>query len=239
MTDLVLKEREQQTLAAIYAAEPVPGRPLPPPDVLTTISRLVPCDAIGAVLADEHGCVVEEVMLPRGYYDPWVDDGPDEPPGLGSAPLYVGVVHWGRDPAKAEACAALPGTTRDGLAVGFRNGTGVAQLWLDRTSLFTDRELALVRLLMPALQRILRERPTPRLPVSLTVQERRVLMCVASGMSNQQIAEFLFVAPSTVRKHLEHCYRKLGVTNRLAAVAALQGRDLTDMDLLDRLQRLG
>ena len=31
------------------------------------------------------------------------------------------------------------------------------------------------------------------------------------------------VAPSTVRKHLEHSFRKLGVSNRLAAVKAYEG----------------
>ena len=35
---------------------------------------------------------------------------------------------------------------------------------------------------------------------------------VAAGRSNSQIAERLFVAPSTVRKHLENIYSKLGVT---------------------------
>jgi DNA-binding CsgD family transcriptional regulator len=31
------------------------------------------------------------------------------------------------------------------------------------------------------------------------------------------------VTPATVKKHLEHVYYKLGVTNRTAAVAALGG----------------
>ena len=74
---------------------------------------------------------------------------------------------------------------------------------------------------------------------SLTTQERRVLSHVAAGRSNAEIAEALFVAPSTVRKHLENVYRKLGVTSRGAAVARLQGRDLPDIDLHERLARLG
>ena len=78
-------------------------------------------------------------------------------------------------------------------------------------------------LLAPALERLMRERPSSTLP-SLTVQERRVLQHVAAGLSNAEIAERLFVAPCTVRKHLENAYRKLGVTNRTAAVAAV-GRE--------------
>jgi DNA-binding NarL/FixJ family response regulator len=53
-------------------------------------------------------------------------------------------------------------------------------------------------------------------------------MHVAAGRSNADIARDLFVAEGTVRKHLEHSYRKLGVTNRMSAVARMQGRDLTD-----------
>jgi DNA-binding NarL/FixJ family response regulator len=41
-------------------------------------------------------------------------------------------------------------------------------------------------------------------------------------LSNAEIAEQLVVAPCTVGKHLENAYRKLGVTNRLAAVHALE-----------------
>ena len=45
---------------------------------------------------------------------------------------------------------------------------------------------------------------------------------MAAGASNAEVAGQLSVSVSTVRKHLEHCYRKLGVTNRTAAVAALR-----------------
>jgi DNA-binding CsgD family transcriptional regulator len=89
----------------------------------------------------------------------------------------------------------------------------------------------------PALERLLRERPTPALPPSLTVQERRVLQQVAAGLTNAEIAERMFIAPCTVRKHLENAYRKLGVTNRLAAVVALEGGRLADPDRVDPVER--
>jgi DNA-binding NarL/FixJ family response regulator len=44
---------------------------------------------------------------------------------------------------------------------------------------------------------------------------------VAKGLSNGAIAGQLVVEPSTVRKHLENVYRKLGVSSRTAAVARL------------------
>jgi DNA-binding CsgD family transcriptional regulator len=99
--------------------------------------------------------------------------------------------------------------------------------------------VAMLRMVAPLLARLSRERLTPQLPPSLTTQERRVLSHVAAGRSNAEIAAALFVAPSTVRKHLENVYRKLGVASRGAAVARLQGRDLPDIDLSERLARLG
>jgi DNA-binding CsgD family transcriptional regulator len=116
----------------------------------------------------------------------------------------------------------------------------VAQICFDREgTMFTERDLAVLDLLWPVLQRHLRQQPTPTLPASLTVQERRVLMEVAAGFSNAEIAEGLFIATSTVRKHLEHAYRKLGVTNRLAAVISLHGGPLPDPDLEQRIGRTG
>jgi DNA-binding CsgD family transcriptional regulator len=48
---------------------------------------------------------------------------------------------------------------------------------------------------------------TPR----LTSQERAVLQMLCQYDRLQQVAEALFVQPDTVRKHLRHIYRKLGV----------------------------
>jgi ATP/maltotriose-dependent transcriptional regulator MalT len=89
----------------------------------------------------------------------------------------------------------------------------------------------------PALERLLRERPVSTLPPSLTVQERRVLGLVATGLSNAEIADQLVVAPCTVGKHLENAYRKLGVTNRLAAVHALEPGPVPTTDPPARARR--
>jgi DNA-binding CsgD family transcriptional regulator len=58
----------------------------------------------------------------------------------------------------------------------------------------------------------------------LTGRERDVLMLVHEGKTNSQIAGELWIAHGTVRKHLEHIYRKLGVQTRTAAAARLRDR---------------
>jgi DNA-binding CsgD family transcriptional regulator len=65
---------------------------------------------------------------------------------------------------------------------------------------------------------VLRER---REDVRLTPREREVLDLVAEGLTNDEIARLLWVARSTVSKHLEQAYVKLGVHTRTAAVARL------------------
>jgi DNA-binding CsgD family transcriptional regulator len=58
----------------------------------------------------------------------------------------------------------------------------------------------------------------------LTAREREILGHVALGKDNEAIALELAISSRTVAKHLEHVYRKLGVPNRTAAVALLEGR---------------
>lgn len=53
----------------------------------------------------------------------------------------------------------------------------------------------------------------------LSEREVEVLRLIASGVSNVAAARKLFVAPSTVKKHLENIYAKLSVGGRTEAVA--------------------
>ena len=59
--------------------------------------------------------------------------------------------------------------------------------------------------------------------LGLTAREREVLTWVARGKTNAEIARLLWLAPSTVSKHLENVYAKLGVNTRTAAVARFLG----------------
>lgn len=54
----------------------------------------------------------------------------------------------------------------------------------------------------------------------LTTRETEVLLWVARGKTNRDIADILGVSPRTVNKHLEHVFEKLGVETRTAAADA-------------------
>ena len=56
---------------------------------------------------------------------------------------------------------------------------------------------------------------------ALSRRQRQVLIMVAEGWTDAQIAARLHISPRTVSKHLEHIYARLGVPNRAAAVARL------------------
>jgi DNA-binding NarL/FixJ family response regulator len=54
---------------------------------------------------------------------------------------------------------------------------------------------------------------------SLTARELQVMQLIAEGLSNQAIAEQLFISPHTVRNHVQRIITKLGVHSKLEAVA--------------------
>jgi DNA-binding CsgD family transcriptional regulator len=54
-------------------------------------------------------------------------------------------------------------------------------------------------------------------PAGLSAREVEVLRLVASGLTDAQVAERLFISPRTVGQHLRSVYNKLGVSSRTAA----------------------
>ena len=97
---------------------------------------------------------------------------------------------------------------------------------------FTDNELDLATHLQGML--VLIEQTwsmTDRLPADspLTDRESQVLALVGYGLTARAIGSRLGISIRTVHTHLEHIYRKLGVTDRLVAVTIAR-----DLGIIDR-----
>ncbi len=56
----------------------------------------------------------------------------------------------------------------------------------------------------------------------LTPREHEVVLLVAEGLTNADIARQLWISPGTVRRHLENVFAKLDVHTRTAAVARIR-----------------
>jgi LuxR family maltose regulon positive regulatory protein len=54
----------------------------------------------------------------------------------------------------------------------------------------------------------------------LSPREREVLQLIAGGLTNQEIASKLVIAPGTAKRHTVNIYNKLGINNRAEATSA-------------------
>jgi DNA-binding CsgD family transcriptional regulator len=95
--------------------------------------------------------------------------------------------------------------------------------WAEGTRVTLDEAVAYLRR-----GRGQRKRPTSGW-ASLTPAERDVVRLLAEGLSNNEIADRLFVSRRTVQTHLTHVYTKLAISSRvqLAREAAVHGSSTT------------
>ncbi len=66
----------------------------------------------------------------------------------------------------------------------------------------------------------------------LTSRHREILELVVEGLSNAQIARRLNLSESTVKQHLRHAFKLLGVKNRTKAAKLFQSKDISERDPL-------
>jgi DNA-binding NarL/FixJ family response regulator len=63
---------------------------------------------------------------------------------------------------------------------------------------------------------------------TLSDREREVLALVGAGVANKQIALRLGISPKTVKSHLSHIFRQIGVSDRLQAAMWARRHGLVD-----------
>ena len=90
-----------------------------------------------------------------------------------------------------------------------------------------DRYVRILQLLAPHFvvlyRRAAARRAAAPAATPLTAREREIMVLVAAGKANKEIACELWLSPHTVRSHLENTFEKLEVRNRTAAVARVFG----------------
>ncbi|MFG2881636.1 response regulator [Streptomyces sp. NPDC048297] len=89
--------------------------------------------------------------------------------------------------------------------------------------------------LSPSIQRRLLERLSepevaavapPEAPDGLTARETEVLVLIAEGLTNQEIARKLHVSTATVKTHINNLFAKTGLKDRAQAVRYAYGKGL-------------
>jgi DNA-binding CsgD family transcriptional regulator len=204
---VLLDNRMQSAVHQLLMAEPEAGAMLPS-SAMQSLGRLIGSDGFGIGESDRTGYCFQIMTVPHvDLRDPQVCEGP----------VPTGFQHDAAKP-RDERDAADAGL-RDLVRLGFttRSGTVVQVFFARRLRYFSEHDIAVLRMLEPAIGRLVRGCQGAGPDGSLSASERRVLGLVARGFSNREVAEELYVTVHTVRKHLEHAYRKLGVTNRTAA----------------------
>lgn len=111
-------------------------------------------------------------------------------------------------------CAELPGGAEPA-SLTLQTGSAPAGMQLIYVAQIGADEY-LLRLVEGAIED---DRKLLRRKLTVTEREAEVLLWIARGKSNRDIAEILDLSPRTVNKHLEQIYAKLGVENRASAAA--------------------
>jgi DNA-binding CsgD family transcriptional regulator len=210
-----------------------------PEQVLARLRELVPCDTVSYGNFDRHGHVwrtgvrysgeprapvtpaIHEAHGRLAYQYPYRPWSPEATRALRWSDL-LSRREWHALDLYWEVCRALDSeyelelwlATPDGVAGGF----GFDSFKRD----FSERDKLVLETLQPHLVQLWRNaaarKQESRSLAILTPREREILLWVARGKSNREIAGVLYLALGTIRKHLDNVYDKLGVSNRAGAV---------------------
>lgn len=92
----------------------------------------------------------------------------------------------------------------------------------DDTRLYLGMGLMGIGLLIGATNlRVRKEESTGQSSIGLTLKEQEVLGCIENGLSNKEIAQQLYISPSTVKTHVGNIYKKYQVNSRAGLLSKL------------------
>ncbi len=93
---------------------------------------------------------------------------------------------------------------------------------------FSDRDVEILNVLAPHIalklgqlvesesqQQIIQKRADVLDRFNLTAREREIVRCVLSNTNDVEVAEYLSISPTTLKKHLHNIYTKTGVESRM------------------------
>jgi LuxR family transcriptional regulator, maltose regulon positive regulatory protein len=182
---------------------------------------------VRAKIAAWHGDVGAAAMLLEGALDATLEENR---PADASAWLQLAVLCWERrNPAGAwEAMErALRLSEPDGIAFPFLMEDRCAEVLWNHIARGTGYEQWALTLL----DRIESRRPAAAgaAPTErLSMRERTVLQYMDTLMSVNEISRELYVSTNTIKTHIKHIYRKLGVSRRRDAVERARALHLLD-----------
>ena len=242
----------EEILSFLEEAQTVVGPAPFTTELLDLLIEVVGCTYATFSEVDHRGRVIHRTVLCSA--DPW--DGKEDGDEWWESPRTVALSRYrlseGAKPMIVlsdffsrgqRTCAEFNPNFKDGISDEISIDLDPTRTWFASLSVagerdFGDRERLLLHRLRPHLVGLYRSAELrrrlgataaafdPSATARLTRREREVMVCVADGLSNAEIASVLVVARSTVRKHLEHVYEKLGVRSRTAALAKLRAGGL-------------
>lgn len=151
----------------------------------------------------------------------------------GQSPCYYQLSLWDKEPDSVFLRESIrPRQLVSSLSFNFYDGSGFyrTMVSLDKTSRvpYTPQELATAKYAAPLLNAIHRNL-LPALESShvmaedfgFTEREKEIASLLCQGMSPAKVREALVISDATVRKHLQHIYRKAGVRSQRELLAKL------------------
>lgn len=114
---------------------------------------------------------------------------------------------------KLGCCGILPKDSAPALISKSIQKVHAGEIWLDsNTTAAVIRQFASP--LDPAIAQVAAN-AKPRERAQLSQREREIIVLIAQGYKNKEIAEKMFITEQTVKNHLHNVFDKLGVSDRL------------------------